>query len=348
MTAPHVALLTTSYPSLTDDAAGHFVATEARSLARRARVTVLAPRAPRDPDPALSVIDLPHFGLCGAPGVLPRLRERPARALGLLPFVVAARRELQRLAPDRVVAHFALPWLLTPLGDLPVELVAHGSDVRLLDALPAALVRCAFAARPEWRLRAVSEALRRDLARYTARDVVVAPSPIDVIAPSRHDARRALGLDPGDTLLVTIARLVPEKRVDVALVASAPHIGGGGVHLVLGDGPERRRLAARFPAARFLGRLPRQRALLHLAAADALISASRHEGAPTVIREARALGVPVAAVPAGDLVAGAASDPGLWIATRDDAAALASALKLALAEHHALPRPPRDVAAAPL
>jgi glycosyltransferase involved in cell wall biosynthesis len=44
-----------------------------------------------------------------------------------------------------------------------------------------------------------------------------------------------------------------------------------------------------------------------------LLSASRHEGAPTVVREARALGTPVVACAAGSLAALAESDDGIWI-----------------------------------
>jgi glycosyltransferase involved in cell wall biosynthesis len=50
-----------------------------------------------------------------------------------------------------------------------------------------------------------------------------------------------------------------------------------------------------------------------MAAADLLISASRTEGAPLAIREARALGVPVVSCPAGDLASWARHDGGLWL-----------------------------------
>lgn len=63
----------------------------------------------------------------------------------------------------------------------------------------------------------------------------------------------------------------------------------------------------------FLGQLPRNETLKWIGAADALVSASRHEGAPTVVREARALGVPVVAAAAGDLLEWAKSDPGLHV-----------------------------------
>jgi len=40
---------------------------------------------------------------------------------------------------------------------------------------------------------------------------------------------------------------------------------------------------------------------------------SEAEGAPTVIREARALGVPVLATPVGDVLLWASEDPGIEI-----------------------------------
>ena len=73
------------------------------------------------------------------------------------------------------------------------------------------------------------------------------------------------------------------------------------------------RLAEAFPGAELLGRLPRSAALTWLAAADVVLSASRLEGAPSVIREARALGTPVVATPAGDLSGWAETDPDLWL-----------------------------------
>jgi hypothetical protein len=69
----------------------------------------------------------------------------------------------------------------------------------------------------------------------------------------------------------------------------------------------------RFPRARFVGHLERPLALAYLAAANVLVSASRQEGAPTTVREARALGTDVVSVAAGDLELWAHRDPGLHI-----------------------------------
>ena len=61
------------------------------------------------------------------------------------------------------------------------------------------------------------------------------------------------------------------------------------------------------------GRVPRDVALAWIAAADVLLSASRDEGAPSVVREARTLGTRVVAVAAGDLREWSRFDPGLTV-----------------------------------
>jgi len=111
--------------------------------------------------------------------------------------------------------------------------------------------------------------------------------------------------------MLIVGRLIPEKRVEVALRAAelVPH----GRIVVIGSGPELESLRAQFPDVDFLGQLPRLEVLLWMRAADVVLSTSRHEGAPTVVREARALGVPVVACEAGDLIEWAQHDPDLWI-----------------------------------
>jgi glycosyltransferase involved in cell wall biosynthesis len=69
----------------------------------------------------------------------------------------------------------------------------------------------------------------------------------------------------------------------------------------------------RFPRARFVGQVARPVALAYLAAADVLVSASQQEGAPTTVREARALGTEVVSVAAGDLELWARGDTGLHV-----------------------------------
>jgi glycosyltransferase involved in cell wall biosynthesis len=139
----------------------------------------------------------------------------------------------------------------------------------------------------------------------------VRPAAIDVSrAPTRRQARRELDLT-SELLIVVIARLVPEKRVHAAL--NAAELLGPDHVVVVGDGPEREKLERRYPQVHFAGREAHVKTLTWLSAADLLISASREEGSPLAIREARALGVLVVSCRAGDLDSWARYDSDLWL-----------------------------------
>jgi glycosyltransferase involved in cell wall biosynthesis len=143
----------------------------------------------------------------------------------------------------------------------------------------------------------------------------VEPAALDLTeAPTREAARRTLGIARDARVVTIVSRLLPSKRVAVALGAAS--LLPKTEVLVVGDGPELATLREEYPGVRFLGRQLRPAALTCIAAADVVISASREEGAPTVVREARALGVPVVAVSAGDLHEWARDDPSLLLVTR--------------------------------
>jgi glycosyltransferase involved in cell wall biosynthesis len=330
-----VVVVTTSYPEHAGDAQGHFVAAEVRRLSQTARVTVLAPGRARQPLGAERVVGLGGGSAFGFPGALERLRRAPLRAVGAAQFVAAATSWLRQARPRRLIAHFLLPCGVSiatrglspgPGGvaasaDTRLEIVVHGSDARLFARLPLArpwlgaeLVR----ARVE--LRFVTSELERLVLgsvtpaqrAFLAPRARVEPCALDVSdVPSRAEARAELGIAPLARVAVIIARLVPGKRVEVALAACQRLPGLHAV--VLGDGPEREPLARRFPEARFVGHVERPLALTYLAAADALVSASLHEGAPSVVREARALGTPGVCHEAGDLRKWAQTDAGIHV-----------------------------------
>jgi teichuronic acid biosynthesis glycosyltransferase TuaC len=315
------------------DAAGHFV--EAEVLERRAAgdsVLVFAPGISQPGDPERGLIRVPSRGLFGTPGAVARFRENPLRGIGAVELVLRAPRLLHQLGPfDEIVAHWLIPsaWPIACSGRGRLEAVAHGSDVRLLAKLPTALRRHIGRRLLEAgaRVRCVSEHVRAGLlaaAPELAPRIVVAPSPFELpVLPGRTELRARLGVDSGKRLVVVVARLVPDKRVDVALAATAELPATQVV--VVGDGPLRERLRRRHPEVRFTGELPRPEALRWIAAADVLISASLLEGAPTAIREARALGTPVVACEAGSLAQLAAGDAGIWLVQHTDAARRANA-----------------------
>jgi len=298
-----IAIVTTSYPAHEGDASGHFIEHEARDLERAGHdVTVIKP-APG--------------GAFGWPGALARIRERPLRVLDAARFVQGARRSLASFEPDRVIAHWLVPSgfpIALAARKSELEVVVHGSDLRLLERLPRPLTQTIIArlVSRDARFRCVSHDLRerlRALAPVTA--ARVAPCAIDVsFAPTRTTARADLELADDALVVLVVGRLVASKRTDVALVAAS--LLGADV-VVIGDGPERARLERGFPAACFLGQQDRAQTLAWIAAADLLLSASRDEGSPTAIREARALGTPVVCTRCGDLADWAIRDPELHV-----------------------------------
>jgi teichuronic acid biosynthesis glycosyltransferase TuaC len=326
-----IAVVTSSYPSQSEDPSGHFVSAEVRALIEVGHeVTLLVPKAscPRSV-PLARLCELPHGELFGWPGTLARLRQRPWRMLGLVPYTLAARRQLAAQGPfDQVVAHWILPafWPICRDFEGQTVVVAHGSDVRLLERLPAPLQHSIVTAlgRDNVRLRSVSRELAMRLQRLARANqakefaIVVEPARLDVpTLPARPELRRQLGLSPAP-LVVIVGRAVKDKRMDVAIEAvraattlaalpTPPHV------LVIGDGPERVAWMRRFTEVKWLGQLGRSDTLRYIRTANLLVSASVQEGAPTAIREARCLGTEVVAARAGDLVEWSTNDPELHV-----------------------------------
>lgn len=316
------AVVTTSYPLRDGQAAGHFVAAEVQRMCVEHDVLVIAPGTHNEASAGSPrVLRSAGRGLFGPPGALARLREQPLRALGGLEFCARARLWLQREGPfDRVFAHWLLPcaWPIAAGLSCPVEAVAHGSDVRLLARAPAPLRRHITRL---WldrnvSIRVVSKELRELLLTSTSRQlesqVRVEPVQLELDPQlERTVARRRLSVSASARLVLLVARLIPEKRVAVALraVSLLPEVEV----VVVGGGPLLAELRQRFGSVRFTGELPHSKALEWIAAADVVVSASQLEGAPTALREARALGVPVVARNAGDLAERALRDRDLWL-----------------------------------
>ena len=155
------------------------------------------------------------------------------------------------------------------------------------------------------RLIAVSDGLRRAYQR-----IGVPPERITTVANGvaplrsrvgRDAARAALGLDPGQPVVLTAGRLTHMKG-QCHLLDAVPRLLGRFPDLavvLLGDGPLREVLEKQAAelgvggAVRFAGHRDDARALL--AAADVFALPSRHEGMPLVALEAMDAGLPVVA-----------------------------------------------------
>jgi glycosyltransferase involved in cell wall biosynthesis len=133
--------------------------------------------------------------------------------------------------------------------------------------------------------------------------VSVLPNPAPALPelPSREEARAALALD--GPAFGYAGRLTRQKALGVALeaVAALP----AATLLVLGEGPERERLADRARQldvdgrVRFLGGGTRDDVLRLFRAADAAVLSSDWENLPHTVVEALAVGTPVIATAVG-------------------------------------------------
>lgn len=227
------------------------------------------------------------------------LRRRPTPAA-----VARLVRRVRRAAP--AVVHLNL----TDQGDLVSALLA----ARLWDVPTVATLRCVVPARAAWRERVSAAALgRMDLAigasnfarsyldglglrALEIRNGVPVPQP----APN---AREQLGVTNGQFVVGGVGRLHESKGWDV-LCRAAERVRDavpGASFVVLGDGPERKRLErmADGSAVRFLGY--HESAASLIAGFDVLVAPSRFEAFGRAAAEAMHLGVPVVASQVGGL-----------------------------------------------
>lgn len=123
-------------------------------------------------------------------------------------------------------------------------------------------------------------------------------------------------------LLACVGRLAVEKNLEAFLRLPTP-----GTKLVIGDGPQRASLAARYPQARFLGYRCGEELAGLLCAADVLVFPSLTDTFGLAMIEAAACGTPVAAFPVPgprDVI-----EPGVTGVLHEDLAqAIAGALQL--------------------
>lgn len=113
----------------------------------------------------------------------------------------------------------------------------------------------------------------------------------------REALRRAWGVGPDDLVALVVGRLAPEKNVPLALRAfRAMAEARPRTRLVLvGEGPERRRLAAENPDVVFTGLLRGAELAAHYASADVFLFPSLTETFGNVTLEAMASGLAVVA-----------------------------------------------------
>ncbi|HUP99500.1 MAG TPA: glycosyltransferase family 1 protein [Aeromicrobium sp.] len=219
-------------------------------------------------------------------------------------------RILGEFQPD--VVHLASPYVLGWRGVRAANTLGIPSVAVYQTDVPSFAVRYGF----PWAHKLLSTRVR-DI--HSAATLTLAPSTasIDVLAglgvqrvrlwrrgvdtgrfdPALRDEALRLRLAPeGEKLVGFVGRLAREKQVqDLASLTDVP----GTRLVVVGDGPERRRLERLLPDARMTGMLHGDELAATMASLDVLVHTGESETFCQVVQEALASGVPVVAVRAG-------------------------------------------------
>jgi glycosyltransferase involved in cell wall biosynthesis len=198
---------------------------------------------------------------------------------------------------DLVHAHWWLPAGLAAPTGTPLVLTVYGTDAKLFkhSRLGRSL------ARPLLQRASTVTAVSREVGNWVQ---AVAGRFVDTpyIHPMPVDTR-SYPWTRGGGGIVVISRLIPSKRVDLALETAAVLAACGHDYplTIVGDGPERAAMeqrAARLGISalvRFAGSMTGIEARTHLERADVLLFTAQAEGAALAAIEALACGVPVVA-----------------------------------------------------
>ncbi len=326
-------VLSSLFPTPAESGAGPFVRERMFRVARKRPLSVVTPR-PWFPGQGLVRHWYPNWRVPaprrwtdhGVEVLAPRFLSLPAigRRFDGASMARAVAPVLREQLVDGgsliVDAHFGFPegeaaWYLKQRFGVPAIVTLRGTEVR--HAADAVLrPRLARALQGLDHVIAVSESLRR-----VALELGVPPERTTVVGNGvdtrrfrpmdRIEARRSLGLQPQDRVLITVGGLVERKgfhrvmEVMPALLGKFPNL-----HYLVVGGPSRegdwseqlRRLADGLGIAErvhFTGPLPPEELSGPLSAADLFVLATRNEGWANVILESMACGTPVLATDVG-------------------------------------------------
>lgn len=347
-------MVTSTFPSTSDDGTPAFVLDLAAGLSSVYDVTVVAPRTRAsggDGFEQLQVRRFPYFfrrfeGLADG-AIMPNLHTSKWRWVEVIPFLAAMTwrtvAEVRR-TPDTVISsHWIIPgglaaFVASKVSGAPYIVTVHGADVHTLRG-PLARTLKASILRHADRVMPVSTSVR-DLVMSITPDlsdsVVEAPIPMGVprLQPSPHERKTSEFLFVG--------RIVEKKGLDVAIRALA--IASRASLRVIGDGPlesSMRDLAERMGVAdrvRFLGRLSRVTVMEELSRCGGLLIPSvtaadgDEEGTPVVLAEGLTSGAPVIASAIGGLSEHVHDGHNGFLIPPGDHAALARLLDFAMDE----------------
>jgi glycosyltransferase involved in cell wall biosynthesis len=349
-----VCIVTTSYPRFPGDVSETATGAPVRHLVALGKmdVTVLAPAdagAPtRQQSPGLEVRRVRYFWpahwqrLAYGAGIPWNLRRSVLAWLNLPTFFLAFAWAIWRYARRADIVHAqwgvlgAMAVALRPLHRRPVVVTIHGSDWRT----PLAPVRwiTGWAVRRADAVTTPSEDFAREF-----RPLRPGRRPPDFIPngaewPDQAEVgrcraeRQAAG---GPVALVSVGRLIPQRRFDLLLRAFARvrREGHAMTLTLVGDGPqaeELRGLARDLgvdDAVRFIGRVSAAQVIPHLLAADLYVNPTTIESFGLAVLEAAGCGLPILTTRVGYTASLVTEGESGYTVPAGDEAALVEALR---------------------
>jgi glycosyltransferase involved in cell wall biosynthesis len=220
---------------------------------------------------------------------------------------------LRRAIGDTAIVHahglragVAVGAAVGPAAAPPTVLTWHNARLETglgQRALAAAAER--FAARRANVNLAASDDLAGHVRRIGGRDVRNAPVAVSLAAPTRSatDVRAELGLEPGQRFVLAVARLHPQKALDILISAASRWRADQVLVGIAGSGPLQAQLEAQIASTaapvRLLGRRSDVSDLLN--AADLVVLPSRWEARSLAAQEALLAGRPLVATSVGGM-----------------------------------------------
>ena len=233
---------------------------------------------------------------------------------------IRLRRQYDLKSYDLIHAHFGQSGLIAIPTKLPLVVTFHGSDLhgiwgrndRYTLAGEILKVVSRMVANYADQVIVVSERMSRFLPREVNYHVVPGGVNMELFVPlSQNFCRDRLGL-PRNRLLILFAGIHPRKRFYLAEEAVKILKTQLDVELLC------------------LRQVAHEEMPLYLNAADVLLLTSKHEGSPTIVKEALACNCPVVSVDVGDLRERISSIKGCFLCENDSPATIASALAKAI------------------
>ncbi len=193
------------------------------------------------------------------------------------------------LAARRICVEWKLPFTTSYHTRFPEYVSA-----RLPLPLAAGYAYMRWFHKPSGRLMVATPTMRDELAGHGFRNISAWSRGVDTEV---FHARRPGDLDPYEgmarPIFLSVGRVAVEKNIEAFLGLDLP-----GTKVVVGPGPQKEELEARYPRAVFVGSKGGEELAAYFAGADVFVFPSLTDTFGLVILEAMACGTPVAAYPA--------------------------------------------------